>query len=218
MLSPPPLHETLSTHQPAPPSTAPSEPAAPEQQPPSSSSSSEPPPRPASKKRKTKDTQHILHTSTFRKPAWSYMHICLITPGATSSSSQRGVAANQAMPAASNDGDGGDAEDDGISPLLASSLLTAALLSYLGATGAAVPIDVLKTRGRDVWIRVPREDARAVRAGLSNWTGGCEAGDVPGVAAVRGSGGRVQVAWRVVGESAVLLGVVGGDGMALFGD
>ena len=53
-----------------------------------------------------------------------------------------------------------------------------------------------------------------MRAGLSSWVGSAELGEVPGCS---GSGsGRVQVAWRVVGEGGVLGCCTGGDGGNLF--
>ena len=87
--------------------------------------------------------------------------------------------------------------------------------SYLGTTGAAIPIDLLKVEhGCGVYVRFPRQDARPLRAGVSSWVGSCEGEDVPGCEGM----GRVKVAWRVKGESAVLGGIVGGDGMEMFGE
>lgn len=60
-------------------------------------------------------------------------------------------------------------------------------------------MDILKSEGRDVWIRFPSRDARGVRAGLSSWTGKV---------------GGVGVSWRVRGEG---LGGGDGDGGEVFG-
>lgn len=99
-----------------------------------------------------------------------------------------------------------------LDPLTIRSLLTLPLQTYLGVTGAAIPIDVLQSEGRDVWVRVAGRDGRAVQAGLAGWVGGVEGGLVPGFE--EGKGGKVQVAWRVVGRG----GVLGrGDGRGVFG-
>ncbi|CAN9380968.1 unnamed protein product [Alternaria alternata] len=159
------------------------------------------------KKRKRKDNAqekqvHILHQSTFRKTAWSYFHLILLTPGTA------------AIPPATASTD--STTTTSLSPLLASSLLTHSLRSYLGITGTAIPIDMLKISGRSVWVRIPRQDARAFRASLSGWVGTCDGEDIPGVEG--GMGVKVGVAWRVVGEGGVLGGITtGGDGMDLFG-
>jgi ribonuclease P/MRP protein subunit POP8 len=153
------------------------------------------PSSPPTKKRKRKDGKpHILHHSTFRKPTWTYFRLSLITPSATT--------ANTTAPSSA------------IDPLTVSPLLMSALNTYLGMTGAAIPVDILKTQGREVWVRVPRQDARGVRAALSGWVGSCDGDSVPGV----GSAGRVKVAWRVVEEAETLFGAVAGDGGDLFGD
>lgn len=70
-----------------------------------------------------------------------------------------------------------------------------------------------------MWIRVPRRDARGVRASLMGWVGSCGADLVPGI---REGEGRVKVAWRVLGEggSVVSVGLGEGDtggGRELFG-
>lgn len=61
-------------------------------------------------------------------------------------------------------------------------------------------MDILKTRGREAWVRVPREDVRAVRAGVSGWVGGWEG---------------ERVAWRVLGVGGET-GLGGGDGGDVF--
>lgn len=49
--------------------------------------------------------------------------------------------------------------------------LNNALSQYLGITGTAIPIDILKVEGSHAWIRLPREDESAVVAALSQWAG-----------------------------------------------
>ncbi|KIX93633.1 uncharacterized protein Z520_10539 [Fonsecaea multimorphosa CBS 102226] len=51
------------------------------------------------------------------------------------------------------------------------SYLTSALQQYLGLTGAAIPVDILKVEGPNAWIRVPCDDEVAVTAGVSQWVG-----------------------------------------------
>ena len=102
--------------------------------------------------------------------------------------------------------------------LSARTYLSSALSQFLGLTGTAIPIDILKidpasstrdqnaqsnTRGYDcVWVRVPREDAAAVVAALSSWIGG--------------GGGGANVAWRICATGNYLGALVGGSGRDLF--
>lgn len=146
------------------------------------------------RKRKEKET-HILHQTTFRKPAWSYFHLSLVTPGTAALSSTVAAASSEARD---------------LDALTVSTLLLQPLTAYLGITGAAVPIDILYTQGRDAYVRIPRQDARGFRAGLSGWIGGCDTGSIPGVK----EGGRVNVAWRVVTEGGSL-GLLRGSGEEL---
>lgn len=46
-----------------------------------------------------------------------------------------------------------------------------ALSQYLGLTGTAIPVDVLKVEGVDGWIRIPNGDEKPVVAALSQWIG-----------------------------------------------
>jgi ribonuclease P/MRP protein subunit POP8 len=47
--------------------------------------------------------------------------------------------------------------------------LTTALSQFLGLHGAAIPFDILKLDGQDVWIRLPHEDSSAVFAAVGGW-------------------------------------------------
>ncbi|KAF2633247.1 hypothetical protein BU25DRAFT_328584 [Macroventuria anomochaeta] len=149
------------------------------------------------RKRKEKET-HILNQTTFRKPTWSYFHLTLVTPGTAAQPSS----ASAASP-----------EPRDIDALTVSALLLQPLTAYLGTTGSAIPIDIWHTQGRSAYVRIPRQDAKAFRAGLSGWTGGCDAGSVPGIE----EPGRVRVAWRVVAEGGSI-GLLRGAGEELFGD
>jgi ribonuclease P/MRP protein subunit POP8 len=121
---------------------------------------------PSSSPRKSKPTKpkpksqpHILHQSTFRRPSHVILHLTLLSPSNPSSQP--------------------------LDPIHVSQLITSALTSYLGLTGAAILVDILKIEGRDVWVRVPEKDGRGVRAGLAGWIG---------------SFGGGKVGWRVRGE------------------
>ena len=77
--------------------------------------------------------------------------------------------------------------------------LTAALQQFLGLTGAAIPIDILKVENNDTWIRAPGEDGRAIQGALSQWVG------------KEGS-----VSWRIHSSGAFIGSVSAGDGSDLF--
>ncbi|RMZ67182.1 ribonuclease P MRP subunit POP8 [Pyrenophora seminiperda CCB06] len=149
-----------------------------------------------------KESQHILHQTTFRKTQWSYFVLELVTPSTTSSPSTTTTTTTTPQP--------------DISPLLTLTLLTKALCSYLGTTGAAIPLDILKILGRKVWLRVPRLDARGVRAGLSSWVGSVDAEEVGGDGGGKGKGVVVGCQWRVCGEGWACIQADGGGGEDLF--
>ncbi|KAK5065147.1 hypothetical protein LTR84_000983 [Exophiala bonariae] len=104
---------------------------------------------------------------TLRKAPYSYLRISLRSLSATS-----------------------QAPHD-LDEVSARTYLTLALQQYLGLTGTAISIDILKVEGRDAWIRVPSEDEVAVAASLSHWTG------------------SKDVAWRIEQRGAWLGGLVG---------
>lgn len=64
--------------------------------------------------------------------------------------------------------------------------IMSALTQFLGLTGSAISVDILKVNGSECWIRVPREDLAPVIAAMGGWVGG------------RNAGG--QVGWRVMGS------------------
>jgi ribonuclease P/MRP protein subunit POP8 len=47
--------------------------------------------------------------------------------------------------------------------------LRSALSQFLGLTGTAIQLDLMKVQGRDIWLRVARQDASSVVAALSQW-------------------------------------------------
>lgn len=90
-------------------------------------------------------------------------------------------------------------EGPSVDLLTARTCITAALQQYLGMSGAAISVDLLKVAGTDVWFRVPQPDGPMVRAALSQW---CSRDG--------------QTTWRVNGVNDWLLGMVNGDGQDLF--
>ena len=114
---------------------------------------------------------------TIRNPPYTYLHLALLT-------------SSTALP---------NPDSPPIDILTARAHLTSAISQFLGITGTAIPIDFLKVEGRDVWIRVPREDVAAVVGALSQWIGK--------------DGG---VGWRVKGKGEWLGVVAAEDGHKLF--
>ena len=97
--------------------------------------------------------------------------------------------------------------------LSARTYLSSALSQFLGVTGTAIPIDILKvepkgtksngvTKYDSVWVRVPRDDGAAVVAAISSWIGG--------------SGSGAGAAWRVCAKGNYLGALVSGSGSDLF--
>ncbi|PYH98965.1 hypothetical protein BO71DRAFT_343780 [Aspergillus ellipticus CBS 707.79] len=132
---------------------------------------------------------------TARNPQWTYLKLQLVPQPNTPSTTQP------------------------LDPLTARTYLSAALTQFLGLTGTAIPIDILKissdesepepgspTISKIVWVRVPRDDASAVVAALSSWIGGSTGGD--------SSAGNV--AWRVCAKGNYLGALVQGSGSDLF--
>jgi ribonuclease P/MRP protein subunit POP8 len=117
----------------------------------------------------------VHHTTTLRKPQWTYFHLA-----AVSSST--------------------DLPDLDI--LTFRQNLTTALNQFLGLTGAAIDVDILKFEGAEAWIRVPREDASAVHEAVSGWGGTKSA--------------KGQYKWIVRGRDDWLVRLVSGDGMGLY--
>lgn len=81
--------------------------------------------------------QPLPKTLTLRNPPWSYIRL-----------------QQHQHPQSSN--------TSTLDALTAHIQITAALHQFLGVHGAAVPIDVLKLEGSEVWIRVPADDRSAL--------------------------------------------------------
>ena len=113
-----------------------------------------------------------LRRITIRDPPFTYLHLSLLTSSTS---------------------------PPPLDILTARLHLNSAISQFLGITGSAIPIDFLKVEGRDVWVRVPREDAAAVVGALSRWIG-------------RDGG----FSWRVKRKGEWLGVVAAGDGQMLF--
>ena len=130
--------------------------------------------KPSAKKRKSAaKTLATNISSTFRKRPWTYLHLILL--------------GSDAKPVTSVD------------EITARTHLTSALNQFLGLSGTAIVVDILQVTGHVVYIRVPREDSRAVIEAVSGWIGG-------------GAGH----AWRIVGRGEWLGALKHGDGRELF--
>ncbi|CAI7604234.1 unnamed protein product [Penicillium glandicola] len=138
-----------------------------------------------STKRKAPEPKPKTLHFTSRNPPWTYLKLKLV--------SQPGSAPQP------------------LDPISARTYLSSALSQFLGLTGTAIPIDILKIESRSsstkhdiVWIRVPREDASAVVSAVSSWIGG------------NNSAGSADVAWRVCAKGNFLGALVAGSGADLF--
>ncbi|KAJ5906516.1 uncharacterized protein N7473_003432 [Penicillium subrubescens] len=148
-------------------------------------------PSPTAPKRKAPDSTPGTINFTSRNPPWTYLKLQLI-PQPDSPLLQP------------------------LDPLSARTYLSSALSQFLGVTGTAIPIDILKIENKGstsskpngvnkydcVWVRVPRDDGAAVVAAISSWIGG--------------SGSDNGAAWRVCAKGNFLGALVSGSGSDLF--
>jgi ribonuclease P/MRP protein subunit POP8 len=65
------------------------------------------------------------------------------------------------------------------------SFCTAALKQFLGVTGMAIPLDILKVEGQGCWLRLPRDDLGAFTASITAWQGTTQDG-VHSILRIRG--------------------------------
>ncbi|KAI1310141.1 hypothetical protein F5Y03DRAFT_51048 [Xylaria venustula] len=56
------------------------------------------------------------------------------------------------------------------------SYCTAALKQFLGVTGMAIPLDILKVEGKSCWLRLPRDNLAAFAAAITAWQGTAQDG------------------------------------------
>jgi len=128
---------------------------------------------PSSKRKHQKHPKgHEITTKTLKTPPFSYIHLQLIS------------------------------DSDGVKQLDSLTLrshITAALTQFLGITGSAISVDILKVEERECWIRVPREDLSPVVAAVGGWTGGSES--------------EGKIGWRIKGSGNWLSVLVGRRGV-----
>jgi ribonuclease P/MRP protein subunit POP8 len=124
---------------------------------------------------RSKSRAVIHHTATLRKPQWTYFHLAALS-------------FSSALPT--------------LDILTFRQNLTSALTQFLGLTGAAIDVDILKFEGTEAWIRVHRDDATAVHEAISGWAG---AKTISG-----------QYKWTVKGRDEWLTRLVNDDGMDLY--
>lgn len=112
---------------------------------------------------KKSQKSHDILTCTIRRPQHAYAHLRLVTEGIVP------------VPAIANRISGGPASSaegaDGLDALEVRSYLTSALQQFLGLSGAAMPVDILKVEGRDCWVRIPEPDMGAFAAAIASWSG-----------------------------------------------
>ncbi|KAF7874751.1 hypothetical protein EAF04_001926 [Stromatinia cepivora] len=129
----------------------------------------EAPPTSIPSKRKQTHTGHEHKAITITTPLFSYIHLELQTSSL---------------------------KKPQLDDITAKSYIASGMTQFLGLHGSAISIDILKTEGKDVWIRVMREDASAVVAALGGWI-------------KRLGNGDERVGWRVKGRTNWLGGLVG---------
>jgi ribonuclease P/MRP protein subunit POP8 len=95
-------------------------------------------------KRPQSEASVVLHSSTLRRPQWTYFHLSAFST-ANEPPSYDAISTRQN--------------------------LGNAMKKFLGLTGSSIPIDILKVEGCEVWVRVPRDNSRAFHEGVSAWIG-----------------------------------------------
>ncbi|KAK4948222.1 hypothetical protein LTR28_007468, partial [Elasticomyces elasticus] len=95
-------------------------------------------------KRKRTSNKQTLTNLTLSHPAWLYLHLTLLPPP------------NPPNPLTS------PPNPPPLDILTLHHHLTTALATSLGLHGSAIPFDILKHEGRDMWIRVAEQDGAAV--------------------------------------------------------
>jgi ribonuclease P/MRP protein subunit POP8 len=127
--------------------------------------------QPASKRKSQKHLKgHEITTKTIKTPPFSYIRLQLISDPDTMKD---------------------------LDSLTVRSHIMSALTQFLGVTGSAISVDILKVEGTECWIRVPREDLSPILAALGGWVGGSETEGKVGWR-TKGSGNWLSV---LVGES-----------------
>lgn len=108
-----------------------------------------PPSQPTGAKRKQDHYSrgHELTSLTIKTPPFAYAHLELQSSAAPSTNID-------------------------IDALTIRANLTSALTQFLGLSGSAISVDVLKIEGRECWVRVPRADLAVFVAAVGGWVVG----------------------------------------------
>jgi ribonuclease P/MRP protein subunit POP8 len=107
-------------------------------------------PNPSSKVRAKAQKACEIQTCAIREPPFSYAVAELVTDSITKAAA--------------------------LDNLQVRAYLTTALTRFLGATGEAIPIDILKVQAPRFWLRLPSQDLAAFAAAITAWRGGTEDG------------------------------------------
>ncbi|CEI39524.1 hypothetical protein FVEN_g8733 [Fusarium venenatum] len=99
------------------------------------------------------EKSHDILTCTIKEPPFSYAHLELVTDAPSNSSSAT------------------------LDDLSLKSHCTAALRQFLGITGAAISIDILKVENNHAWVRIPRPDLGSFAAAITAWGGTSDNGE-----------------------------------------
>ncbi|KAH8652427.1 hypothetical protein BX600DRAFT_516463 [Xylariales sp. PMI_506] len=95
---------------------------------------------------------HELATLTIKAPQFSYVKLSLVRDSVCS-------------------------EPVTIDAIQVRSYCTSALKQFLGVSGAAISLDILKIEAGDCWLRVPRDNIGAFSAAITAWQGTYENGE-----------------------------------------
>ena len=96
------------------------------------------------------DTSHEILTCSIKSPPFSYVHLELITDAAN--------------------------DDAKLDQIQLKSYCNAALKQFMGLTGLAVAVDILKVHNCQGWVRVPRQDLSVFAGAITAWGGTSEDG------------------------------------------
>lgn len=99
---------------------------------------------PSQKKQENTSKGHEINSKTIKTPPFSYACLELI--------SESNV-------------------DIKLDDITVRTYIMSALTQFLGLTGSAISVDILKVDGRECWVRVPREDLGPVVAAVGGWVG-----------------------------------------------
>jgi ribonuclease P/MRP protein subunit POP8 len=127
---------------------------------------------PSSKRKQRQPKGHEISTKTIKTPPFSYAWLELISESTT---------------------------EIKLDEITVRSHLTAAFTQFLGLTGSAISVDILKVEGRECWLRIPREDMNPALAAVGGWIGGRD--------------GESKFGWRVKARGNWLSSLVGKQGV-----